>query len=755
MNATIFMIFCVAFVGGAYASTIPNFIGIGLVLVLGGVSAYVFPRYWKGADSPRYYVYLVAGAIAAFACLYVIVRTPAPSSTDISQFAPMRGAVVRGVIENSPSRTRGDRVRFNIGVKEFKKSRREENFVPASGSLYVTVPLLEGTGRRRGDEIQITGNIYQPSGASNPGGFDFRQFLARQGVFAGMTGQSISPEVSPPRFGEWWITSRIIKAHVTGAGMPEGALLSSLVLGGRAVDLPPEVRDTFVKAGLAAMLAASGFHVSIILATALSVVGEGNPKKRMIVGICSLLGYAILTGGSPSIIRATIMGAGGLVGLAYEKKIRPLAGLAGAAALLLLWQPLWIYDLGYQFSFLATLGLMVSANAVEQRLQWMPPRLAGALSVPIAAVMWTLPLQLFVFGRISIYCILANVLTTPIISFCIIGGVLSGLAGVIFLPLGAGLTWLLRFPLWLTITLAEWTNSLPGAITNTGAIELWQVLSAYAIFLAIWLYPKLAKWWIPAGVLVSLLVFAPGAIARANLFQVTLLATSQVPAMVIQNQGQTVLINSGSNQDVQFTVFPYLQKSGVNGLEAAIATSNQPNFIEGWQVLRREGIAIKQFQPAFGDNKTPAYQLVEQALTSGGTKITNLTVGQKVDLLPEVAGELIQVEPLLFKLTTANTTWLMMGRTKEADQRELVKSGKLPQANILWWSGEPLDPKLVQVVKPEFLIASTNNLAEEVRNQLRESASSARLFFTGRDGAISWTPANGIEPLKDVEDSPL
>jgi competence protein ComEC len=130
-------------------------------------------------------------------------------------------------------------------------------------------------------------------------------------------------------------------------------------------------------------------------------------------------------------------------------------------------------------------------------------------------------------------------------------------------------------------------------------------------------------------------------------------------------------------------------------------------------------------------------------------------VGQKVDLLPEVAGELLQVEPLLFKLTTANTTWLLMGRTKEGDQQELIRSGKLPQANVLWWSGEALNPKLVQAVNPEFLIASTNNLTEEVRNQLRESASSARLLFTGRDGAISWTPANGIEPLKEVEDSPL
>jgi len=751
MTATVLLICFTAFVAGAYTSAIPNFLGVGVCLLVGGICAVLLPKYWHDRDSPPWWVYLLAGAIGALACMYVLVRTPVLTATDIANQAPMRRAIVQGTIDTSPSRTRSDRVRFNLAVQGYKKSRRDENFNPATGTLYVTVPLLEGTGRRRGDRVEIRGSVYKPSPASNPGGFDFQQFLARQGIFAGMAGQEIEPKISPPRFGEWWITSGVVKAHVTGAGVPEGTLLSSLVLGGRAVDLPADLRDTFVKAGLAAMLAASGFHVSIILATALSAVQEGDPKLRMIVGTIALLGYAILTGASPSIIRAAIMGIGGLAGLAYGTKVRPLLGLAGAAALLLLWQPLWIYDLSFQFSFLATFGLMVSANSIEQKLEFLPPTLAGMLAIPIAAVLWTLPLQLFVFGRISVYCILANLLTTHLISACIMGGVVAGIAGVIFLPLGAGLSWLLKAPLWLTIRLAEWTNSLPGAITNTGSIDLWQLGLVYMLFVLVWAVPKVAKWWIPVGFLSVLLLFAPGALARANLFQVTVLATNQVPAVVIQNQGQTALINSGDSRDVQFSVFPYLQKSGINNLTMAIATDSAPRFSEGWQTLKQEGIAIPEIKETFAGEPPATYKLVQQTLSD--TNFSTLKVGEKLEIMPSVVLQVLATEPQLWQLTTENQTWLFLGKAKPSEQDRLARSGKLPKAQILWWTGSELSPKFLQSIEPQFVIAATNNLSSEVRENLNKNLREARLLVTGRDGAIIWTPANGIETLRDAEDN--
>ncbi|MFN3927108.1 MAG: ComEC/Rec2 family competence protein [Pseudanabaenaceae cyanobacterium] len=762
MQAKVFLIWCTAFVAGAYTSATPNNMGFILCLAVGGLLAWVLPRYWK--DSPPYWVYVTAGVIGALACGYVFLRTPVPAPTDIANFAPIRSAIVRGVIANAPSLNRSGRVRFHLAVEGFKKSERDREFTPATGSLYVTVPMLEGTGRHRGDGIEeLRGSVYKPSGASNPGGFDFRQFLARQGIFAGMAGRSIKPEISPPRFGEWLITKRVVQAHVTGAGMPEGALLSSFVLGGRAVDLPADLRDTFVKAGLAAMLAASGFHVAIILATALAAIDQNLPKQRLIVGSTALVGYAILTGGSPSIIRAAIMGIGGLAGLAYERKVRPLVGLAAAAVLLLLWQPMWIYDLGFQFSFLATFGLMVSANPIQQKLDWLPPNLAGALAVPIAAVLWTLPLQLYVFGRISIYSILANLLTTPLISFCIIGGVLAGIGGVLFLPLGAGLSWLLKFPLWLTIRIAEFTNSLPGAITNTGTIDLWQLLIVYAIFIVVWLVPK-PQWlpvalWMPAGMLSIVLLFAPGALARANLFQVMVM-DMRVQAMLIQNRGQTALINSGSANDVQYTIYPYLQREGINRIETGIATNPEPRVSEGWQNLIREGIHIKELKEVFTGDKPLTYQQIEQALRGRGTVISSLSEGQKIDLLPEVAVEILSVQPRLLKITTRDTVWLLLGTAKEGEQRDLVRSGKVVNAQVLWWTGTPLLPELVRAVKPQFLIASgtirreaREALTPQTRGSEDEEATAVRILTTGRDGAIIWTPANGLETLKDAEDS--
>lgn len=751
MTATVLLICFTAFVAGAYTSAVPNFLGVGICLFVGGISAFLLPKYWLDRDSPKWWVYVLAGAIGALACVYVGWRTPVMSANDIGQVGAVRGVVVKGLLQDSPTVSRSGRVRFTLQVSGYKKNRRQSEFIPAQGALYVTAPILEGTGRRRGQEVEITGNIYRPSGASNPGGFDFRQFLARRGIFAGMTGTTITPAIPETNFGEWWITGQMAKAHVLGAGVPEGTFLSSLVLGNRAVDLPNDLKDNFMRAGLAAALAASGFQVSIILATVIAVTGENSPRRQLIVGVSVLLGYLLLTGVSPSVLRAVIMGIGGLLGLAFGSKMRPLVGLFGAAVFLLLLEPIWIFDLGFQFSFLATFGLMTTSNPIMQRLEWMPPLLAESMAVPIAAYVWTLPVQLLVFGKISPYAIIANVLTTALVSVGTIGSIFCGLMGVVFQPLGAGLSWLMYPIAWLTISIARWINALPGSATNAGSIELWQLLVVYLIFVLVWLVPKFAKYWIPVGFFSVLLLFAPGAIARGNLFQVTVLATNQFPSIVLQNQGQTAVINSGSAQDVQFTLFPYLQKSGINSLSMAIATGSSPRLSDGWKNLQQEGIAIPQIKETFAGEPPSTYKLVQQTL--GETNFSRLQVGETAEILPAVQLQVLETDPQLLQLTTDNQTWLFLGKAKLSEQEALARSGKLPKAKILWWPGDELAPNLLKSIEPEFVIASTNNLPREVRESLNKNLESARLLFTGRDGAIVWTPTNGIETLRDAEDS--
>ncbi len=787
MKSQVVLVLALSFIAGAYASFLPNSLGFYAVLGIGFSLSLIVPVIWR--LGPKRWVYLLAIAIASFACFYVNFRTPQPEPDDISKYAPLSNAIVRGQVIGSPSLTRSERARFLLEVSEINPSGKanikdlnkdltrtpnsavnpntadsnaisnpdaQKKFIAASGKLYVTVPLIEVTGLRSGQAIELSGRLYLPSRADNFGAFDFKTYLARQGVFAGISGRSLVNQGEPPIFGEWWFVSRIVRAHVMGAGVPEGSLLSSLVLGSRAVDLPSDLKDAFIQAGLAAVLAASGFQVTLVLGAAIAISRNKSLKQQFLFGSLCLGGYLLLTGGSPSILRAVMMGFGSLIGLVVQRRSRPVIGLLVTAVLLLLYQPLWIWDLGFQFSFLATFGLITTSTAISQRLEWLPPAIADLISVPIAAYIWTLPLQLLVFGKLAPYSLIANVFTTPLVAIATYGGLISGLLGIIFIPIGAAIAWLLYPLLHWTIDIAQWINTLPRANTSIGAIAIWQMLVAYALFIAIWLLPwfgKMQRWTI-AFMLACVVLFVPNAIAQTNTFEVTLPSFNDVPIMLIKNQNQTVLINSGDRQFASFTLQPFLQKVGINRINWAIATNTQPDVTDGWNELISNSIAIDQFRDISIGVTPKNYQNLQQALANAKTPLASLKAGETLTINNEVEIQLLNQSPDVLKIKTGEQSWLLLTNAdQKAQQAIIAKKDLLPQlsANILWWTGGQIEPAILQAINPKIAIASATSVVEEVVNQLYEAK--VRVFWTGRDGAIQWNPNKDFQTLRDQQDS--
>ena len=141
------------------------------------------------------------------------------------------------------------------------------------------------------------------------------------------------------------------------------------------------------------------------------------------------------------------MGAAVLVAIVAEKTVKPIGSLLFASVLLLIWNPLWIWDLGFQLSALATLGLLVTSEPLQKYLDWLPSPIAAAFATPIAAYIWVLPLQLYAFGLVSPYSIPANVLTTVLISIISLGGMVSALLAAIVPKLGSLSAGLLHYPI--------------------------------------------------------------------------------------------------------------------------------------------------------------------------------------------------------------------------------------------------------------------------------------------------------------------
>ncbi|AOW99822.1 competence protein [Moorena producens PAL-8-15-08-1] len=740
----------------------------GLV-VTGIVAAIAFPSFWRTGPKPRLWV--AAGLISALAVVYFQLRVPQPELNDISEYVPSSNTIapeqvfkVEGKVESMPRLTRNQRTQLWLQTTQLTEIESREDGGAISqgvtGKLYVTVPLLQGTGIYPGQIISVTGVLYKPKPVTNPGAFDFGAYLARQGAFAGLSGRQINfdEETIGKPWGWWRLRQRIIRSQVSLLGSPTGPLISSMVLGRRAVDLPYDIRDQFIQAGLAYTLAASGFHVSLLLGFVLALTRGLTKGKQFSISLSVLLIYVALTGLQPSVMRAALMGLGALIALVTARKVKPLGSLLLAATLLLLFNPLWIWDVGFQLSFLATLGLLVTASGIIQRLDWLPPAIASLVAVPIAAAVWTLPLQLYVFQVVATYSIPLSVIATPLISIITLGGIVSALAGLIWPTAGSGLAWLLYYPTHGLMGLVQFFNQLPGSSVAVSKISLGQLLFLYGLIvlacLIQWLHPR---WWLISLVAVTVVVL-PQWQQASKLFQVTVLATGNDQILVIQNQGQVTLVNSGNPDTVRFTVLPFLQKQGINHINWAVALDKQPQLRSGWvQVLG--SLPIETFydntdlQPPLSQaqnwNDIVTRNSIASAVASREANYQPIPVGEILSV-GSTSIELVNSEPPVLLMRIIDQNWLLLGDLKPGFQKQLAKTIRFPELQVLWWSGKSLRPEFLDALQPKIAIASSNVVDSYTAKLMRNAK--MILYWTGRDGAIQWTPDGGFKTtVEDIE----
>jgi competence protein ComEC len=712
---------------------------------------WLLPRWWK--KSPNWRLLLVAIAIAGCASFYLELRIPKLATNDISTYIPAtaeRGTtqftIVQGVVASYPRVTRNQNSQFWLDATQLNEIQGEK-LRPAdvsravSGRVYVTVPLQSGTGLQPGVEVSITGTLYLPEANANPGGFSFRNYLSQAGGFAGMRGVQLRvPDESQTQQWSWGkLRARIAAAQVQWLDVPIGPLVTAMVLGSDAVDLPYDLRDRFVRVGLAHALAASGFQVSLILNAILSLTRKRlSVVQQSNVGAVALLIFLGLTGFQPAVVRSVVMGMAVLIGLRTQRKIDPLGSLFIAGTLLLIIDPLWIWDIGFELSFLATLGLIVTVEPLQQKLDWLPPTIADLITVPLAATIWTLPIQLYVFKVFPLYSLPANILTSPLISIISIGGTIGALIGAIIPIAGSAVSWLLYIPTQLLIWIVELFNYLPGTSFAVGQIEIWQLAALYGIILSVWAVPRWQKEWRVPAVVGLLLVLIPLAIWKTTEFQITALAGKDRQILVIQDRGQTSLINSGNESMARFIVLPFLQQQAINRVDRAIDSNLDLSALNSWQTLAQT-MPIQKF-----------YRIGGTIDNTGTIQFEPLLLGktQKFDRLEITT---IKTNPVIFQIAIpeVNQKWLFIGNDTGDLTQSAIDLEQLTPASTLFWSGGRLTARSISKIKPQVAIAATANPDPETVKLLEKNQ--VRVYYTGRDGAIQWTPSGLFKPYLEGE----
>ncbi|MEC4804549.1 MAG: ComEC/Rec2 family competence protein [Jaaginema sp. PMC 1079.18] len=690
--------------------------------IIGCVAAWLLPRWWW--RGPKWQVWVLSGCIAGLAIAHLQLRIPQPGPLDVSWLVPQLedAATIRGEILEMPRLNAKQKVRFVLAAQTV-------NNEPVTGKLYVTLPLLHGTGLAPRQEIEIAGNLYEPQVPLNPGAFDFRAYLASRGVFAGVSG-SLVREVTQPPWGWWRLRQRIVRSQVKGLGSPTGQLVSSMVLGRRAVDLPFDIQERFVKAGLAHTLAASGFHVSLLLGLVLTLTRRLGSRSRLGIGLGVLLLYIGLTGMQPSVMRAALMGVGVLIALVTERRTKPLGLLLLVATILLVIDPLWIWDLGFQLSFLATLGLIVTVRAIAKRLDWLPPTIATLIAVPLAASLWTLPLLIYKFNMVAVYSLAINIVVTPLITLISLGGMIASAIALMLPDAGSAIAFLLYYPAQLLIAVVTFFTDLPTSSWAVGKISTIQLLLIYAGILAAWLIPwfKIGWRWLGIVSAIAILVILPLGYQQGTRVQMTVLATDTEPVVAIQDRGKVILINCGDGDTVSYTVLPFLRSLGANQLHLAIAAQNPLD--SAWSFIL-DNLEVKTF---LATSEKPESLF----LSENKVKYQLLTLHQEAKLAG-VTVSVISLNPVALQIQLRDRFWILADETTLPQLQQQLSIAQ----NWVWIATKPLSSlDILQQLPIEVAIAPS--LASNSSKPIQSYP--IQLYLTEKVGAIQWTPKQGFQP---------
>lgn len=184
-----------------------------------------------------------------------------------------------------------------------------------------------------------------------------------------------------------------------------------------------------------------------------------------------------------------------------------------------------------------------------------------------------------------------------------------------------------------------------------------------------------------------------------------------------------------------------LQQRGVNQINWAIATNSHSKSNNGWLEVM-QSLPVKSFHAHSNPQGKVLEAVIQSRVQVHHGRYEVLSAGQTVTA-GSTAIKLIDTQAPIWQLQTQGLTWLIMDNLNPNKQKQLALTRLLPHAQVLWWSGEPLDMAFVEAVKPEVAIAASASLDNKTMSALRKRK--AQVFLTRRDGAIQWTPGGKFE----------
>ncbi|MFI6029011.1 ComEC/Rec2 family competence protein [Amycolatopsis magusensis] len=672
------------------------------------------------------------GVAAAAAVAFAVIRRRAVNSERIRAlllallgFGAVLAVVVTPRLHNAqedpirPSADRGVHAVLRVTVTERPRPIRSAGYAGrAGGTSAVVIPADVAEAKVEGRMVRSTGRVVLIAALDGWSSLLPGQQVTASGSLdpgrpAELTVAALQVRGSPQATTEapWWqqaaasMRAGLRKASGVLDEEPAG-LLPGLAVGD-TTGMSRRVEDEFRDAGLSHLTAVSGTNVTIVCGAVLLLLRllRLGPVVSATGAGLALAGYLIITGPEPSVLRAGVMGAVGLLALALGRRGTALPALAAAVAGLVLYDPAMAASFGFALSVVATAGLVLLAPrwAAALARRGMPSGLAEWLAVPVAAFAVTAPIVAGMAGELSLVAVVANLLAAPVVAPATILGVLATVLGPVW---HAGAEFLVRLAgpeaSWLILVARE-ASAVPGAVLGWPS-GWWGGLLAALVVGVLVVAGRFARvrLVIAAGLVVVLLVAVPARVIAPPWpppgWAVVACDVGQGDAIVLATAepGRAVVVDTGPEPG---PVDRCLDRLGVDRVPLLVLSHLHADHVGGLESVF-EGRTVGAVAVGAGRAPRWAWDKVAEVTGTHGVPLVELPLGQRLDwpglsldvlgpryvttrAAAEKDGTLINNSSLVLRGHTSAGRVLLTGDVELAAQADLLAAKEDLQADIL------------------------------------------------------------------------
>ena len=542
------------------------------------------------------------------------------------------------------------------------------------------------------------------------------------------------------------------------------AFMRALLLGDKSLLYEDETLALAMsRAGLMHTVAVSGMHVAFLVGLLQFVLGAG--RRSALTCLEFVAAFVLVTGASPSAVRAGIMQSLMLMAPVLRRENDPITSLSFALALILLQNPFAAASISLQLSFGAMAGIFCLSLRIygwactrwQAMERWKPLRyMLVNVSTSLGVLVFTAPLMALHFGSIPLLAALSNIAALWAVSLCFAGGWIA--CGLSLLPLlGRGAAWLCAWLARYILLVARLISSLPGAVlyTETRGLTLW-LMACYGLFLLCGLLgrKKWLRFGVPALASVLGLCLLLGCTAwdyASGRDTIAVIDVSQGLCVAAMAGDSTVVIDCGginSLDNAGELAGRYLLSRGRKGVDALVLTHTHQDHSNGVTMLM-EMLPLRQLMIPAAEEALPGTVL--DSARRHGVEIVYISedsllrIGEGIEAKLYVPGEIGRGNEncLAVHLNVGGCKALITGDSPMAEERRLMQDYELAGTRLLvaghHGSATACSPQLLTALGGDMAVISVGNNsyghpAEETLERL--ALYGYNVYRTDKDGTV-------------------